>query len=116
MRFGKTEVEKKKKEFYDVIKSIKIKGVDVDNILISKLIETKWNYLNCLNEIICGLISISPKVNGYVTTFKFKDRKLISLSIDNDKPFEKYKTIWTKTEDWRNIKPNALRVPGMRYI
>ena len=103
MRFGKTEVtKKKKKEFYDVIKSIKIKGVDVDNILISKLIETKNNSkdLNrCLNEIICGLISISPKVNGYVTTFKFKDRKLISLSIDNDKPFEKYKTIWTKTED-----------------
>ena len=75
------------------MKSTKIWDVDADNIVISKLIKTKNNSkdLNAyLNEIISLLILISLKMNRYVTMFKFKDKKLMSLSIDDDKPFEKY--------------------------
>ena len=38
-RFGKTKVEKE--DFYGAKKPIKIWDVDVDNIVISKLVETK---------------------------------------------------------------------------
>ena len=75
------------------MKSTKIWDVDADNIVISKLIKTKNNSkdLNAyLNEIISLLILISLKMNRYVTMFKFKNKKLMSLSIDDDKPFEKY--------------------------
>ena len=101
MKFGKAKVSKKKqqnkqtkkKELYDVMKSTKIWDVDADNIVISKLIKTENNSkdLNAyLNEIISLLILISLKMNRYVTMFKFKNKKLMSLSIDDDKPFEKY--------------------------
>ena len=75
------------------MKSTKIWDVDADNIVISKLIKTENNSkdLNAyLNEIISLLILISLKMNRYVTMFKFKNKKLMSLSIDDDKPFEKY--------------------------
>ena len=57
-------------------------------------------------------------MTGYVRTFKNKDRnkekdkidKLISFCIVNDKLLEKYKTIWTKIEDYQNIELNALPV------
>ena len=101
------------------MKSTKIWDVDADNIVISKLIKTKNNSkdLNAyLNEIISLLILISLKMNRYVTMFKFKNKKLMSLSIDDDKPFEKYLKNWTKIEGRRNIKPNALQVSDMRYI
>ena len=75
------------------MKSTKIWDVEADNIVIPKLIKTENNSkdLNAyLNEIISLLILISLKMNRYVTMFKFKNKKLMSLSIDDDKPFEKY--------------------------
>ena len=42
LRFGETKVTKEK--FYAAKKPIKIWDVDVDNIVISKLVETKTNY------------------------------------------------------------------------
>ena len=39
-----------------------------------------------------------------------KNNKLISLRIDDDKLLEKYKTIWTKTEDLKNIELDASLV------
>ena len=41
LRFGNIKVAKE--EFYDAKKAIKISDVNVDNIVISKLIETKNN-------------------------------------------------------------------------
>ena len=41
---------------------------------------------------------------------KDKIDKLISFCIVNDKLLEKYKTIWTKFEDYQNIELNALPV------
>ena len=63
-----------------------------------------------------------PKMSGYVKTFKGKEgdnkksNKLISFRIDDEKLLEKYKAIWTKTEDFKNIELNALPVYDDRFI
>ena len=40
----------------------------------------------------------------------------MSFRIDNEKLLEKYKAIWTKIEDLKNIKLIALPVYDDRYI
>ena len=65
--FGKTKVTKK--NFMMQKKTIKIRDVDRDNIVISKLIETKniFNYLiGYLDEFIRPLVWILPKISEYV--------------------------------------------------
>ena len=63
-----------------------------------------------------------PKISGYVKTFKAKDgdkeknNKLISFRIDDEKLLEKYKAIWIKIEDFKNIEFNVLPVYDDRYI
>ena len=65
---------------------------------------------------------ILPKISRYVKTFKVKDgdidknNKLMSFRIDDEKLLEKYKTIWNKIEDLKNIELNALQVYDDRYI
>ena len=55
-------------------------------------------------------------MSGYVKIFKVKDgdkdenNKLMSFHIDDEKLLEKYKTIWTKIQDLKNIELNALTV------
>ena len=55
-------------------------------------------------------------------TFKVKDKnkdknnKLISFPVDDEKQLEKYKAIWTKIEDLKNIELDALPVYDDRYI
>ena len=63
-----------------------------------------------LDEVIRPSVLILPKITGYVKTFKQKNNKLISLRIDNEKLLRKYKTIWTKIEDLKNIELHALTV------
>ena len=60
-------------------------------------------------------------MSGYVKTFKVKDEdkdnnKLIFLGVDDDKLLEKYRTIWIKIEDLKNIELNALPVYDNRCI
>ena len=61
-------------------------------------------------------------MRGYIKTFKVKDgrkgksNKLISFSVDDEKLLEKYKAIWTKIEDLKNVKLNALLVYDDKYI
>ena len=69
--------------------------VNVDNIVISKLIETNTNS-KCFigikfDKVIKPLVLIMPKMSGYVKTFKVKegDNKLMSLRIDDEKLLEK---------------------------
>ena len=64
------------------------------------------------------LVLIMPKMSGYVKTYKVKERNnnLMSFCIDDEKLLEKYKAIWTKTEDLENIELNALPVYDDRYI
>ena len=40
----------------------------------------------------------------------------MSFRISNEKLLEKYKVIWTKTEDLKNIELNFLLVYDDRYI
>ena len=101
-RFGKTKVGK---EIFYGAKEIDIWVVNVDNVVISKLVETKNNsrYLNGYSDnVIRTLVLILPKMSGYVKTFKVKDgdkaknSKLMSFRIN--------KIIWTKAEDLKNKK------------
>ena len=69
MRFDKTKVAKE--EFHWAKKPIKIWDVNVDNIVISKLVETKYNFnylIGYLDEVIKPLVLILPKMTGYVKT------------------------------------------------
>ena len=49
-------------------------------------------------------------------TIKAKNKKLMSFRIDDGKLLEKYKSIWTKIEDLKYSKLNALPVYDNRYI
>ena len=91
-------------------KTPNILDVNVDNIVISKLVEAKTNsnyFIGHLDKVVRPLVLVLPKMNGYVKTFKFKDgdedekkkKKLIPFHIDDKKLLEKYKNIWTKIED-----------------
>ena len=90
------------------------------------MIETKINskYLIGikLDKAIRPLVLIMPKMSGYVKTFKVKEgdnderNKLMSFHIVGEKLLEKYTAIWTKIEDLKNIKLNALPVYDNRYI
>ena len=57
-------------------------------------------------------------MSGYFKTFKVEDKnnKLMYFSIDDKKLLEKYKSIWTKIEDLKNIELNDLPVYDDRYI
>ena len=57
-------------------------------------------------------------MSGYVKIFKAEDKinELILFHIDDEKLLEKYKAIWTKSEDLKNIQLNALPVYDDRYI
>ena len=85
LRFGDKEIAKEK--FYTAKKTIKI--WDVENIVISKLINTKTSskYLIGIkfDKAIRALILIMP--GGYVKTFKVEDKimKLMSFHIENEK-------------------------------
>ena len=45
-------------------------------------------------------------MSGYVKTLKVADKnnKLVSFGISDEKLLENYKTVWNKTEDFKNIK------------
>ena len=113
VKFGKTEIAKEK--FYAAKKPIKIWNVNVDNIVISKLVKTKTNFtylIGYLDKGIRPLVLIMSKMIGCVKTFKVEDKisKLMSFHKDDEKFLEKYKAIWAKTEDVKNIKFNALPI------
>ena len=64
-----------------------------------------------LDKVISPLFLI-PKISGYVKKFKAEDKinKIISFCKDDDKLLRQYKSIWTKMENFKNIKLNALPV------
>ena len=73
LSFDERKVAKKKKKIMTNKNTIKIWDTYVDNIGISKLIETnnKSKYLiRYLDEVIRALVLILPKISGYVKTFK----------------------------------------------
>ena len=101
LRFGETKVTKEK--FFAAKKPIKTWVVNIDNIVILKLVKTKSNskYLTgYIDRDIRPLILIMPKIGGYVKTFKVKDgdkdknNKLVYFRIDGEMILEKHKAIW----------------------
>ena len=79
--------------------------------------ETNSKYLIWyLDKTMKPLVLILSKMSGYVKTFKVKDRnkdknkKLMSFCINHKKLWEKYKAVWTKIEDLKNIELSALKV------
>ena len=73
---------------------INIWDANVDNIVISKLVETKTNskyLIGHLDKVIRELVLILSKMSEYVKTFKVKDRdkdknnKLMSFHVDDEK-------------------------------
>ena len=68
------------------------------------------------------LVLVVSKMSEYVEAFKVIDgdrdenNKLVSFHIDDEKLLEKYKAIWTKIEDLKNIELNALPVYDDTYI
>ena len=98
--FGETKVTKK--NVYAAKNPIKIWDVNVDNIVISILIEAKTNskyLIGYQDKAIKSLVLVMPKISGYDETFKVKDgdkdkiNKLTSLGIYDEKLLQKYRAI-----------------------
>ena len=73
-------------------KQIKVWDVDLDNIVISKLLKTKNNskcLIGYLDNVIRPLALILPKMRRYVKFFKNKNNKLMSVRIDDNKAIRK---------------------------
>ena len=92
LRFGETKIAKEKK-VHAVKKTINIWDVNVDNIVISKLVKSKINFnylIGYLDKVLRALVLIMPKLSGYVKTFKVKDEdkdkkgKLMSFHINGE--------------------------------
>ena len=81
-KFSKTKKNKKKK------RKVITWDVNVDSIVVSKLLETKTNSKYVIeikfDKTIRQLVVIIPKMSGYVKTFKVEDKvnKLMSFHID----------------------------------
>ena len=97
-------------------KTIKIWDIDFDNIVISKLTETKNNSKYLIEYLDEAMVLIIPKMCVSIKSFKDKNNKIKFLRIDDDKLLEKYKTIWTKIEDLKNTEMNALPIYDNRYM
>ena len=79
LKYGDTKLAKEK--FYVAKNLINTWDVNVENIVFSKLVETRTNskYLTgYLGNVIKPLVLILPKISAYVKTLKVKDG-------DNDK-------------------------------
>ena len=66
-----------------------------------------------LDEVIRPFVLILSKMGRNVWPFKvktYKNNKLMSFHIDDEKLLEKNKAIWTKTEDLKNMEVNTLPV------
>ena len=122
VRFGERN---SKRKFYAAKRPIKIWDVNIENIVILKLIKTKTNskyLIRYLDKAIRPLVLIMPKMSGYAKTFKVKEgdkdknNKLMSFGIDDEKLLENYKAICAKIGDFKNIKFKVLPVYDDRYI
>ena len=95
LRFAETKLTKEK--FYAAEKPIKIWNVNVDNIFILELVQTKTypKYLiGYLDKVIRPLVIILFKMSGYVKTFKVKNgdkdknNNVMYFAIDDEKLLE----------------------------
>ena len=115
------KIDKLQKEtFYAAKNLMKIWYIKVDKIVISKLAKTKTNSTYVIGiktyKTVRPLVLIMSKMGGYLNIFKVKEgdrdknNKLITVRIECEKLLGKYKAIWNKKEDLKNIELNARRV------
>ena len=117
-----------KRKFLCFKKSYNIWDVNFDDIVISKLVKAKTNSKYFIgmkfNKATRPLVMIIPKMSEYVKVFivkkgdKDKNNKWIYFRVEDEKSkaIRKVKAIWTKIEDLKNIKRNALSVYDDRYL
>ena len=77
-------------------KAIGTQYINVDNIVIPKLTETKnisEHLLRYLDEVIRPLVLILPKMIKYVKSLKKKNNQLMTLCVGDKNLIETYKTI-----------------------
>ena len=105
LKFGEKEIAKE--EFYASKKPRKIWDVNVDNIVISKLVKTKTNskYLIGIkfDKAIRPLVLIMPKMSGYVKTFNVKEGS-------KDKSNKLMSSVSTMRSYWKSINLFGLRL------
>ena len=99
VKFGDTEIAKEK--FNAPKRPIKIFDVNIDNIVISKLVPAKANskyLIRRLDKTIRPFVLMMSKMSGYVRIFQVKEgsSKLMSFHRDDENLLEKYKAISTK--------------------
>ena len=119
LRFGQTKIAKE--IFYAAKKPIEMWDVNVDNIVISKLVTRKINskyFIGYLDKDIKPLVLIMSKKSRYFKTFKVENKinKLMSFCINDEKLLETYQATWTNIENLKRFKLNALSVYDDRYI
>ena len=91
-------------KFYAAERLIKIWGVNVDNIVISKLVKTRTKYVIWfLDEAIRLLVLIMTKMNGYVKTLVVEDKssKFMFFHKDYEELLKNIKLFGLRSKTWK---------------
>ena len=114
--FGDKKINKK--DFYNNKKQFKIKGIDINKILISKLESygnknAKKYILGYSDDVIRPIRIFLPQMNGYVKCFD--DNETIFFLADNKEYLKEYIKVWEKIRDLIVKKFDAEPVYGGKY-
>ena len=115
--FGDKKINKK--DFYNNKKQFKIKDIDINKILISKLESygnknAKKYIIGYSNDVIRPIRIFLPQMNGYVKCFD--DNKTMSFLADDKEFLKEYIKVWEKIRDLIGKKFDAEPVYGDKYI
>ena len=118
LRFDKVEVNKK--EFHVSKEPITLDLVNVNQTLISGNFEHSDKGFKYFigykdNDIVRPLCIILPQVSGFIKCFD-NGEKDMSLMIEDDSVFGKYKEIWNKILKKVNIKFYSMPLHDEKYV
>ena len=106
------------KDFYDAKKSIPLKLVNINNIVVSNKVknnnETSKYFIGYLDDV-SPLCIILPQMDGYIKYFE-NGGKYMSFKIDNDEVYIKYNQIWTKIKELLGVKLYSEPIYEDKYI
>ena len=114
--FGDYEVTKK--EFYENKKSIKLKDVIADKIVVTNKVkgnnETVKYYIGYLDESVSPLCLILLQMSGWIKYFENGGK---NMSFEDDEVYIKYNNIWNKIKElFSNIKLGSDVIYDDQYI
>ena len=115
--FGDKKINKK--IFYNNKKQFKIKDIDINKILISKLESygnknAKKYIIGYSDDVIRPIRIFLPQMNGYVKCFD--DNKTMSFLADDKEYLKEYIKVWEKIRDFIGKKFDAESIYGDKYI